>query len=79
MIEKHTPLNPLSPTHNTLAAEGTDYAQVLCGCYDLRFSARGGSAFGGIRPLSSVGLRDETSPTDPSVWRGGEQTRPNDR
>ena len=101
MIEKHTPLNPLSPTHNTLAAparqscrsggEGTHYAQVLCGCYDLRFSARGGSppalmvrerragAFGGIRPLSSVGLRDETSPTDPSVWRGGEQTRPNDR
>jgi hypothetical protein len=99
MIEKHTPLaprahppleeNPLSPTHNTLAAparqscrsggEGTDYAQVLCGCYDLRFSARGGSAFGGIRPLSSVSLRDETSPTDPSVWRGGEQTRPNDR
>ena len=69
MIEKHTPLaprahppleeNPLSPTHNTLAAEGTDYAQVLCGCYDLRF----------IRPLSSVGLRDER----------GEQTRPNDR
>jgi len=49
MIEKHTPLNPLSPTHNTLAAEGTDYAQVLCGCYDLRF----------IRPLSSVGLRGE--------------------
>ena len=24
-------------------------------------------------------LRDDTSPTDPSVWRGGEQTRPNDR
>ena len=24
-------------------------------------------------------LWDETSPTDPSVWRGGEQTRPNDR
>jgi len=51
MIEKHTPLrhkdggqvNPLSPTHNTLAAEGTDYALVLCGSYDLRFSARGES------------------------------------
>jgi hypothetical protein len=101
MIEKHTPLYPLSPTQNTLAAparqtcrsggEGTDYALVLYGSYDLRFSARGGSppdhlelvrragAFGGKRPLSSVGLRDETSPTDPSVWRGGEQTRPNDR
>lgn len=59
MIEKHTPLYPLSTTHNTLAAEGTDYSLVLCGSYDLRFSARGGSAFGGKRPLSSVGLRDE--------------------
>jgi hypothetical protein len=71
MIETHTPLNPLCPTHSTVAAEGTDYAQVLCGSYDLRFSAKGGSAFGAKRPLSSVGSWDERG-EQRGVWFVGQ-------